>query len=496
MHRDMAGLKIRRLRKQGEMTQGELARRAGISASYLNLIESNKRATSGDLLERIARGLGVDRAVLDGQAERRVIEELNEVSADPDLPARTSPGVSAEEFVSRYPGWANLLLHIYQSYRQTNQAVLALADRLNRDPFLGESVHRMLTHVTAIRAAAEIAAMGEEIEPADRVRFLGIVASDSAELSRTAKSIVEFFESAHTRVRSATPTEQVDAFLFESQNHFPELETYAEDALRHRRIDEIIASAGNGRAERVGSGLTAGHLAAGPMPAETRRFEIVRSLAMDAAFKEIDAIVARHPVLAGQVVRQTATNALAAYTAGAMLMPYGPFLEAAERYRYDLDMLMRHFEVSYEQAAHRLATLRRPGAEGIRFAFMRSDPSGYITKRMPLPRLPLPRYGNACPLWVVYGAFQTPGVTQRCFGQLPSGEDFLFFARAIEKRPARPGFPRQLVSVMLACDALDAHRISVGDGIDRARAIVPVGTTCRLCTRQDCEHRQELPLLM
>ena len=74
-------------------------------------------------------------------------------------------------------------------------------------------------------------------------------------------------------------------------------------------------------------------------------------------------------------------------------------------------------------------------AEGVRFAFMRSDPSGYVTKRLPLPRLPLPRYGNACPLWVIYGAFQTPGVTVRSFGELTSGEQFLFFARAIEKRP-------------------------------------------------------------
>ena len=134
-------------------------------------------------------------------------------------------------------------------------------------------------------------------------------------------------------------------------------------------------------------------------------------------------------------------------------MPYEPFLEAAERWRYDLDALSRLFGVSYEQAAHRLATLRRPGAEGVRFAFMRTDASGYVTKRLPLPRLPLPRYGNACPLWAIHAAFQTPGVTARSFGELPSGEQFLFFARAVEKRPSSASAPRHLLSVMLACSA-------------------------------------------
>ena len=64
-----------------------------------------------------------------------------------------------------------------------------------------------------------------------------------------------------------------------------------------------------------------------------------------------------------------------------------------------------------------------------------------MTKRLPLAGLPLPRYGNACPLWAIYGAFQTPGVTARSFGEMPSGERFLFFARAVEKRPADGRLP-------------------------------------------------------
>ena len=82
---------------------------------------------------------------------------------------------------------------------------------------------------------------------------------------------------------------------------------------------------------------------------------------------------------------------------------------------------------------HRLVTLRRPGAEGIPFGMMRVDPAGFVTKRFPLPHLLLPRHGNACPLWAVYKAFQTPGVLERQLVEFPNGSRFLMLARAVEK---------------------------------------------------------------
>src|SRR3546814_9683149 len=99
-------------------------------------------------------------------------------------------------------------------------------------------------------------------------------------------------------------------------------------------------------------------------------------------------------------------------------MPYERFLEDAVRTRYDVDLLRRLYAASVGQACHRLVTLRRPGAEGIRFAFIRSDPAGFVTKRLPLPNLPLPRYGGACPLWAVYRAFQTHEAVVRQLAEL------------------------------------------------------------------------------
>ncbi len=494
---NLTGLKVRSKRKTAGLTQGELARRAGISASYLNLIEQSKRPIAGRLVDRIAQGLGIDRAELEGEAERRIVESLNEVAADPAISGGGERPGPAEELVGRSSGWANLVLRLYQALQDRNAAVLALADRLNRDPFLGDSVHRVLTDVTAISSAAEILESSADLTAAEQKRFQAIVSTGSARLSHTAQALADFFESAHTRVRSATPMEHVDAFLFQMDNYFPELEDAAAAFLwgvGGSGAGAALAEAMPDQPDHPTAGLrdAVGHLAS-----PSRRFALLKEAAGRIAGEAIEAIVSHHPALGSDEARNLAVTALHSYTAAAILMPYEPFLEAAEHCRYDVDLLSGIFGTSYEQVCHRLATLRRPKSPGVRFAFMRSDPSGYVTKRLPLPRLPLPRYGNACPRWVVYGAFQTPGVTVRSFGELTSGEQFLFFARAIDKGPQAVGLPRHLLSVMLVCQASDAGRVVYADGIDRqsSRAMIPVGITCRLCRRKSCGHRQEARLM-
>ncbi len=473
MARRLTGVKIRALRKQAGLTQAELARRAGISPSYLNLIECNRRPIAGVLLERISTELGVAPDKLDGEAERRMVADVEEIAAEPALEGGRG---NAEDLVAHHPEWAAFLLRLHRAWHDRNEAVLALADRLNRDPFLGESVHRILTDVTSISSAAEILGEGDALGADARGRFLSIIASGGSRLASTAQSLLNFFDSAQYRVRSATPMEHVDTFIYQTDNYFPELEEIAARLLGRPDGAGTLREATGGDTDRSPFGRLRNRLA-------------------HVAGEAVDEIVASHPALPDEESRALAASALHRYAAAAVLMPYDEFLEAAEEHRYDIDTLSRLYGVSYEQTAHRMATLRRPGAEGVRFAFMRSDPSGYVTKRLPLSGLPLPRYGTACPLWVVYGAFQTPGVTARSFGELPSGERFFFFARAVEKGAAAVGRPRRLLSVMLACSAAEAGRLSAADGLDPAGGMLPVGTVCRLCPREACQHRQEAPLI-
>ena len=91
MAEKLIGLKIRTARRDAGLTQAQLAARAGISASYLNLIEGNKRPIGGVLLDRLATSLGIQRSSLDGGAERRIVESLAEAASDPALAAAPAP---------------------------------------------------------------------------------------------------------------------------------------------------------------------------------------------------------------------------------------------------------------------------------------------------------------------------------------------------------------------------------------------------------------------
>jgi len=50
----MLGAKVRALRRRQGLTQADLAKRLGVSASYLNLIENNRRPLTATLLLKLA----------------------------------------------------------------------------------------------------------------------------------------------------------------------------------------------------------------------------------------------------------------------------------------------------------------------------------------------------------------------------------------------------------------------------------------------------------
>jgi predicted transcriptional regulator len=325
-----------------------------------------------------------------------------------------------------------------------------------------------------------------------------IVGADSRKLAAVAQSLADYFETSRSGTRAVTPAEEVDDFLADRSNHFPALEQAGAALRAQARLDEGVEPGlveYLRRAHRVEAdaiGLPDG------APAETRRFALAREAA--ARFdrgRGLEDAIAGAKQLATEPARRRARRVLASYVAGAALLPYGPFREAAENARYDVDHLAARFGVSVEQVCHRLTTLRSPGAEGIPFALLRVDAAGFVTKRLPLPGLLLPRHGSACPLWAVYAAFQSPGATVRQLAVFPAGERFFFLARTVEKAsPAYP-MPRRIMSLMLACEALHADRTVYAGGLDLSShaPAVPVGSNCRLCTRGACAYRQDEPII-
>lgn len=114
-----------------------------------------------------------------------------------------------------------------------------------------------------------------------------------------------------------------------------------------------------------------------------------------------------------------------------MLFPYEPFLDDARSMRHDIELLQQRYAASWEQVCHRLTTLRRPGAEGIPFHLVRTDIAGNISKRFSASGLQLPRYGGACPRWVVHEAYTAPERVIPQFVRLPDDSEYLFVARAL-----------------------------------------------------------------
>jgi len=189
--------------------------------------------------------------------------------------------------------------------------------------------------------------------------------------------------------------------------------------------------------------------------------------------------------------RARAAEALISYGAAALLFPYDRFLEDARIFRHDIELLQQRYAASWEQICHRLTTLRRPGAEGIPFHLLRTDIAGNISKRFSASGLQLPRYGGACPRWVVHEAYMAPDRVIPQFVRLPDSSEYLFVARALRSGAGGYGVPRSVHSVMIGCDTAFAHDVVYADrlSLDRPDSAVPVGIGCRQCPRNDCAQR-------
>jgi predicted transcriptional regulator len=186
---------------------------------------------------------------------------------------------------------------------------------------------------------------------------------------------------------------------------------------------------------------------------------------------------------------------LAAYFAAALIMPYGPFHRACRDYRYDIERLGRRFGASFEQVAHRMTTLQRPGALGIPLHLVRTDIAGNISKRFSLSGIHIPRHSGACPRWNVYTAFLNPDRINVQISQMPDGERYFCIARAFSKGDYRYNAPLRHFSIGLGCSILYAKEMIYADGIDlnNPGQIIPVGVGCRICPRMECGQRAHPP---
>jgi len=462
MKRNILGPRIRERRREVGITRADLARQIGISASYLNLIEHNKRDIGGSLLRKLADALDIPLDQLDGAADRRLLETLEEISSNPELQALGVENERIGELIGRFPGWARGILALARSEHQATNTAQILSDRLSHDPFLGETVHKMLTRIASLNSASEIIDQYPEIDTAPRDRFYGIMHEESQQLCKLGDALASYFDNAAWARRTLTPQDEIDALFDNRHNHFLEIESRAE-AL-HLKLPQGTAAI---------------------------RLNAAQALANERLDKVVQKIVSAEAQLETDLARSRAHEILLRYAVGAIMVPPGILRQRAAELKYDLEILSDNFGVDFQLICERLSAL--PAEEGRpRFGFFQANASGNITLSRNLPGLMVPRYGSSCPLWILYRAQQAPHAVLRQHVQLPSGEGFVFVARAASTGSTGFGQARHYLTDMSVFSDHDAQQTVYAP--DRTTEFEPVGLSCRTCPRRNCKHRIIDPL--
>lgn len=435
------GPRLRRLRRELGLTQQAMAEDLGISASYVALLERNQRPVTADMLLRLAKGYGLEIADLAAEDSDHYARRLADVLRDPVFAGIELPALEVADLATSFPGVSEALLRLHAAYTREQRA---LAEQRGPDGSMPEN------------------------DPAAEAR----------------------------------------RFIAGHRNHFPALESRAEELMaeigepaamadwlkksgvRVRFLPDEVLMGALRRFDRHNQQL----LLSDTLDAAGRAWQLATHLAYTAMRGEI-AEIARSASFASPTAAALVRRGLASYAAAALLMPYDRFARAADARGHDVDLLARLFGTSFEQTAHRLTTLGRPGQEGVPFFFLSLDEAGNVTKRLDGAGFPFAAHGGGCPLWNVHAAFRRPGEVLTQWLELPDGQRFFSIARAAAGNGGGFGAARPLRALALACAAEHASRLVYAGGTDPLAAkATPIGIACRLCHRAQCTARSAPPI--
>ena len=436
------GPSLRRIRRDLGLTQADMASDLEVSASYIALLERNHRPLSAEMLLRLAQTYKLDMASLAGEATSDIAARIQVVLKDPMFADIDLPPLENADLTTNFPGVTEALLRLHAAYQQEH---LALADR------------------TAEARSGRADDAGDPV--AESRRFLAAHRNCFPALDEAAEAIS----------RSVAELGGLAAWLKDRHG------------LRTRRMpsDVMVGSLRRYDLHRREVLLDDALDAAG------QQFQLASQIAYLDLGRQIDAALGE-AVFATDDGRRLARRALAAYAAAAIVMPYAAFARAAETRRYDIESLARQFGTSFEQTAHRLTTLQKPGQERVPFFFLRVDPAGNVSKRLDGAGFSFARHGGGCPLWSVHTAFRTPREIVPQWLELPDGQRFFSIARTVTAGGGGYGAPRIERAVALVCASEHAEKLIYTR--DFAEIATPIGVACRLCHRAECTARSAPPI--
>lgn len=455
------GQRLRELRLERGLPQGETARRLGISAAYLSLIEKGNRSVQLPMLWKAIEVYGITmEQFMESLGEAHVDDGLRKLLDEPllrslNLREEDVAGLSAE------PKVVTTIAALFNLYKTTRS---------------------QLDHVT--RGLAEL----------DKPGALG---DSNPEATR--------FE--------LSPFDEVTEFLERNDNWFPVLEDRAK-AIRDKHelplrstseslvrvlADELgievrlVPPRQDSSVVRRWDPATNTLTLSSQMSEQRLKFQLAHTIGLRLLDTEdLHAELLKDEAFHHGETAEVVKIHLANYVAGALLLPYDEFLEEAQRTRYDVDVLAKVFESSYESLAHRLCNLSNPKKRGVPFHFLRVDVAGNISKRYSARGLRFPQQTGSCPKSAAHMALLTPNVITRQYESFPDGTAYFWFAKVVSE-PEHGSLARGTVySIGLGTHADNAKHLAYADDrpfVDPKRMAVPVGPSCRFCERTDCNQR-------
>lgn len=447
------GQKLRELRDEQQMTQAQFAEQLDISNSYLNQLENNQRHVTATVLLALAERFAVNIADLSRQDSDRLMADLLECYADPLFDGKSPSSRELRLAAQNSPSVALSVITMHQALRRASDQLAELDDTITRSGVIGEPTpyeevrdyfHFKNNYVDELDLAAEALATKLSENPQHRYR-----------------DRIQHFRDYLKVQHNVTVSEDLENT----------------QALRRFHTDTRLLQV-NQRSQP-----------------STQAFQIAHQIALLEFRNIMDKLVEEaqfRSAEAGEICR----IGLANYFAGAMLMPYARFQTAAKSHRHDLVDLADRFDTSIEQVAHRLSTLQRPGLPGVPIFFARVDRAGNITKRHSATRLQFARFGSACPLWNAHRAFETPGQIIRQLAETPDGVRYLCLACTVDKPTGGYKDPKQQYALALGCEIKFKDDFVYSDTLtaDNTDNFEPIGTSCRICDRENCVQRALPPL--
>ena len=438
------GGKLRRLRKELAINQSAMAAELGLSPSYLNHLERNQRPLTAQVLLRLSDAYDVDLKSFTTEGDGTGPDALAEIFADPMFGDLAVPRYELVEIADNAPAAADAIARLYDAFIERRSAPLPdgpeqQAALVTPENWVRDYIQAQRNHFPYIEEAAETLA-GALGEPHMRLEALGRRLKDGFGIT--------------TRV---VPPDLLDG-------------TSQAYDLHRRRL--MLSSL---------------------LRPESRAFGVAYQLALF-EFRPLLQRMADGAGAPDAPSRRLLHMSLANYAAAAILMPYAPFLAAAESSRYDVDRLCGEFGTSVEQVAHRFTTLGRPGARGIPFFMLRVDAAGNISKRFAGESFPFSRFGGTCPRWNLHAAFQTPGRVVTQIVETPDGARYFTIGRTVDRAVRLDPRESSQLAIGLGCDVRHASRIRYADGLDLGDPYVtPIGPACVICPRLRCPQRAAAP---